>query len=148
MNTNPDNCAAEILEVVPHVMRTIRREMRSRRGAGLSIPQFRALLFIDRQKQAALVDVSEHLGLTGATTCRMIDELVEHGLLLSRPSTTDRRKIVLTMTGLGQAMLESARGGTLACLDELLQPLQPDERRTVTQAMEILRKAFAGGGES
>ena len=40
VSANPDSCAAEILEVVPQVMHTIRREMRSRRAAGLSIPQF------------------------------------------------------------------------------------------------------------
>ena len=101
VSANPDSCAAEILEVVPQVMHTIRREMRSRRAAGLSVPQFRALIFINRQQQAALVEVSEHLELTGATTCRMMDELVERGLILSRPSTVDRRKIAA-------AFLESA----------------------------------------
>jgi DNA-binding MarR family transcriptional regulator len=147
MHANPDPCAAEILEVVPQVMRTIRREMRSRRAAGLSIPQFRALIFINRQQQAALVEVSEHLGLTGATTCRMIEELVRRGLVLSRPSTVDRRKIVLTITEPGRAVLEAAHAGTLARLDEVLGSLDPSERQAVAQAMSILRWAFAAAGE-
>jgi len=147
MSANPDSCAAEILEVVPQVMHTIRREMRSRRAAGLSVPQFRALIFINRQRQAALVEVSEHLELTGATTCRMMDELVERGLILSRPSTVDRRKIVLTITEPGRALLEAARAGTLARLDDLLASLQPAELAAVAQAMGILRQAFAGAGE-
>jgi DNA-binding MarR family transcriptional regulator len=147
MSTESDTCAAEILEAVPRVMRTIRHEMRSRRAAGLSVPQFRALIFINRQKQAALVEVSEHLGLTGATTCRMMDELVRRGLILSRPSTVDRRKIVLTITEQGRAVLEAAHHGTLARLDELLAPLLPAERAAVIQAMHILRRAFSNAGE-
>jgi DNA-binding MarR family transcriptional regulator len=148
MIANPDTCASEILEVVPQVMRTIRREMRSRRAAGLSIPQFRALIFINRQQQAALVEVSEHIGLTGATTCRMMDELVGRGLILSRPSTVDRRKIVLTITEQGREVLEAAHAGTLARLEDLLRSLQPAQRAAVTQAMGILRQAFASDDEN
>ncbi len=147
MPSTPDSCASEILEVVPQVMRTIRREMRSRRATGLSVPQFRALIFIHRQGQAALVEVSEHIGLTGATTCRMMDELVSRGLILSRPSTVDRRKIVLTVTEQGRGVLEAAHAGTLARLDDLLAPLQPAERSAVIQAMDILRQAFAKESE-
>ena len=70
MNISPvlDTCAAEILEVVPQVMRTIRTEMRQRRASGLSVPQFRAMIFVNRQGQGSLVEVAESLGLTSATT--------------------------------------------------------------------------------
>ncbi len=145
MNTTPaiDACAAEILDVVPLVMRTIKREMRQRRASGLSVPQFRAMIFINRQGQAALVQVAEHLGLTSATTCRMMDELVARRLVLSRPSTIDRRKITLTLTGEGQAVLENARLGTLQRLEELLAGLSPEENAAILQAMSVLRRAFA-----
>ena len=145
MNTSPaiDACAAEILDVVPLLMRTIKREMRQRRASGLSVPQFRAMIFINRQGQAALVQVAEHLGLTSATTCRMMDELVARQLVLSRPSTIDRRKITLTLTGEGQAVLENARQGTLRRLEELVAGLSPEECSAVLQAMSVLRRAFA-----
>ena len=145
MNTSPaiDACAAEILDVVPLVMRTIKHEMRQRRATGLSVPQFRAMIFINRQGQAALVQVAEHLGLTSATTCRMMDELVARQLVNSRPSTIDRRKITLTLTSQGQAVLENARLGTLQRLEELLAGLSPEENAGVLQAMALLRRAFA-----
>jgi DNA-binding MarR family transcriptional regulator len=142
MKSNPDQCAADLLEVVPLVMRTIRGEMRSRRVEGLSVPQFRAMLHVDRQAQTSLTEVAEHLGLTTPTTCRMIDDLVARGLVLSQPSTVDRRKIVLSLTGAGRASLEAARQGTLDRLEELLAPLAPDERATVIQATRILARAF------
>jgi len=143
MDANSDICAAELLEVVPLVMRTIKGEMRSRRAAGLSVPQFRTLLRVNRQPQTSLTEVAEHLGLTTPTTCRMIDDLVARGLVLSQPSTVDRRKIMLSLTGAGRASLEDARQGTLDCLEELLAPLAPDERAAVIQAMRILQRTFA-----
>jgi DNA-binding MarR family transcriptional regulator len=143
MNQQSDPTAAELLDVMPLVMRTIKLEMRSRRAEGLSVPQFRAMLHVNRQTQTSLTEVAEHLGLTSATTCRMIDDLVERGLVLSRPSTIDRRKIVLSLTGAGQANQEAARRGTLARLEELLAPLTADERAAVVQAMHILQSAFA-----
>src|SRR5512135_541627 len=145
MNTTPaiDDCAAELLDVVPLVMRTIKREMRQRRASGLSVPQFRAMILIDRQGQAALVQVAEHLGLTSATACRMMDELVARQLVLSRPSTIDRRKITLTLTSEGQAVLETARQGTLQRLEELLADLSSEENAAILQAMAFLRRAFA-----
>ncbi len=145
MNISPvlDTCAAEILEVVPQVMRTIKSEMRQRRASGLSVPQFRAMIFLDRQGQASLVEVAEHMALTSATTCRMMDELVARQLVLSRPSTIDRRKIILTLTSEGQTVLETARQGTLDRLDELLATLSAEERAVIFQSMALLRWAFA-----
>src|SRR5512146_2513908 len=145
MNSFPalDSCAAEILDVVPQVMRTIKREMRQRRASGLSVPQFRAMIFINRQGKPALVEVAEYLGLTSATTCRMMDELVARQLVLSRPSTIDRRKIVLTLTDEGREVLEKARQGTLDRLEELLAALTAEERAIIFQSMGLLRRAFA-----
>jgi DNA-binding MarR family transcriptional regulator len=142
MNAESDQTAAELLEVVPLVMRTIKLEMRSRRAEGLSVPQFRAMLHVNRQSQTSLTEVADYLGLTSATTCRLIDDLVGRGLVLSQPSTVDRRKIVLSLTGAGRANLEAARRGTLARLEELLAPLPPDQRALVVQSMRILQGAF------
>ncbi len=141
-----DACAAEILDLVPLMMRTIKHEMRQRRASGLSVPQFRAMLFIDRQGQAALVQVAGYLGLTSATACRMMDELVARRLVLSRPSKIDRRKIALTLTAEGQAVLESARQGTLRRLEELLGSLTGAENAAILQAMDALRRAFTSPG--
>jgi DNA-binding MarR family transcriptional regulator len=148
MNANSDQTAAELLEVVPLVMRTIKLEMRSRRAEGLSVPQFRAMLSINRQPHISLTEVAEYLGLTSATTCRIIDDLVSRGLVLSQPSTVDRRKIVLSLTGAGQANLEAARRGTLDRLEELLASLAADERALVVQAMHILQGAFTPANET
>ena len=69
--------AAAIMDVVPLVHARIRTEMRSYRMPGLSIPQFRALIYLFRHENASLSDVAEHLNLKLPSTSKLINALVE-----------------------------------------------------------------------
>ncbi|MGA2378038.1 MAG: MarR family transcriptional regulator, partial [Spirochaetia bacterium] len=64
MTRKEDECAREVLDVVPSVMRFIRTEMRSHRALDLTVPQFRSLVIIERAAGTSLTGVAEHLGLT------------------------------------------------------------------------------------
>ena len=64
MVATTEECARELLEVVPLVMRDIRTQMRSERTPDLTVPQFRTMLFIDRNMGASLSEVAEHIGIT------------------------------------------------------------------------------------
>ena len=55
------------MEVVPLVMRHIRTGMRTHRMRGLSVPQFRTLIFLNRNEGACLSQVAEHVGVTLAS---------------------------------------------------------------------------------
>jgi DNA-binding MarR family transcriptional regulator len=75
------DCAREILDVKPVVMRFIRAEMRRHRAPGLSVPQFRTLVFIERSEGSSLGTVAEHLGLTPPSACKLVDGLRERRLI-------------------------------------------------------------------
>jgi DNA-binding MarR family transcriptional regulator len=143
-----DLCAAAILETVPLVMRTVRAEMRRRRPADLSVPQFRALGFVRRHPGTSLSDVAEHLGLTLSAVSTLIDHLVTRELIERAVNPDNRRRATLTLTGLGQSTLEAAHAHTRARLVELLAPLSAADRALIAQAMQILRPVFAAGDAS
>jgi len=148
MITSPDVCAQEILEVVPVVMRTIRAEMRRHRTADLSVPQFRTLAFIDRNVDASLSDVAEHIGLTLPSMSKIVDGLVARKLVTRQTHATDRRRMMLALTARGLTALQTSREATRACLAEDLAALSDRQRETIAQAMEILRPVFAPRGEA
>src|SRR5512139_1499958 len=148
MATSPDTCAQGILEVVPTVMRTIRAEMRRHRTADLSVPQFRTLAFIDRQADASLSDVAEHIGLTLPSMSKIVEGLVVRKLVTRQTHPTDRRRMTLALTARGQTALQSSRAATRACLAEDLAALSDRQRETIVQAMEIVRPVFALPGEA
>ena len=76
MDRAVESCAREVLDTVPLVMRFIRDQVRRRRTAGLSLPQFRTLIFLNRIKNSSLSAVAEHLGLSLPAMSRLINGLV------------------------------------------------------------------------
>jgi MarR family transcriptional regulator for hemolysin len=146
MTTSPAVCAQEVLDVVPVVMRTIRAEMRRHRTADLSIPQFRTLNYINRQADASLSDVAEHIGLTLPSMSKIVDGLVARKFVTRQTHPIDRRRMTLALTARGLTALETSRAATRACLAEDLAALSDRQREIVAQAMEILRPVFTSQG--
>ena len=57
-------CAQQVLASVPVLMREIRAAMRRAAPEGLTVPQFRALIFAQRQPGGSVGDLAAHLGVT------------------------------------------------------------------------------------
>jgi MarR family transcriptional regulator for hemolysin len=142
MPATPEECAQELLEVVPTVMTHIRTQMRSRRTPDLTIPQFRTLVFVERNTDASLSDVAEHLGLTLPSTSKLVDDLLKNGLMTREEHPVDRRRIKLAVTSQGLKILEVSRKGTLAYLAEKLGDTSVDELEAIVKAAQALRLVF------
>jgi DNA-binding MarR family transcriptional regulator len=141
-------CARQVLEAVPLVMRAIRAEMRSQRESDLSVPQFRVLVYLNRHEGASLSDIAEHMGLTLPSMSKMIDGLVNRQLVARRLNPADRRRVTLAPTARGRSAMLAAHKATESRLAERLTVVPPEERRTIGQAMQILAAAFASGQEA
>ena len=142
MDSPARQCAREILETVPLVMRFMRDQVRLRRTAGLSLPQFRALLFLSRAKNSSLSAVAGHLGLSLPAMSRLINGLVDDRLVERQLVSTNRRQIALTLTARGQATLEKGRYVIRLHLADSLKNLPATEQKTVQRAMRVLHKVF------
>ncbi|RJX32467.1 MAG: MarR family transcriptional regulator [Desulfarculus sp.] len=136
-------CAAELLDSVLLVMQAIRVEMRSRRTPDLTIPQFRALIFINRLPGGTLSELAENVGLTTPSMSKMIEGLVGKGLVRRESCAQDRRRVNLTLTASGRALLEQARGGSQQALAQRLSSLPVQERQSLVQAMRSLARVFS-----
>src|ERR1700736_72793 len=137
-----DDCAREVLDVVPAVMRPLRQQMRSHRAAGLSIPQFRSLCFVERYDGASLSAVADHLDLSLPTVSRMVNGLVQRGYMQRRSSVDDRRHMSLSLRARGQAVMREARQATQEFLVEKFKAFSADQREAMVIAMHALRDAF------
>lgn len=142
MRVSPEECAREVLDVVPAVMRTIRAEMRRHRLRGLSVPQFRTLTFLDRRPGGSLSDVAEHVGLTLAPMSRIVDGLVRRELVVRETNSSDRRRVTLALSPAGKMTLQQARRETQASLAGRLRHLSDAEREGVVRALRALAGIF------
>jgi len=143
MTTTSEDVARSLLEVVPIVMKEIRSEMRSRRAPDLTVPQFRALAFVDRNAGASLANVASHMGLTPPSVSRLIDGLMVRGLITREDRPEDRRRVKLAVTDQGVNVLENSRRGTLNYLAGKLEKTNVIDRDGIINAMETIRSIFA-----
>ncbi len=138
MSAAVEECARELLEVVPLVMREIRSQMRSQRIPDLTVPQFRTLLFVDRNAGSSLSEVAEHIGITLPSASKLVDDLIRHGLMTREEHLKDRRRVRLAVTTQGFKILRASEKGTLHYLAKKLGSTSAEEREAITKAMKAL----------
>jgi len=143
MRSSMDECTREVLETVPSVMRVIRNELRKHRAQELSVPQFRTLNFLSRNKGASLSEVAEHIGLTLPSMSTLVDGLVTRNFAVRRTHPRDRRRVTLELTDRGHMILRSARDATRDYLAQKLESISLEDRSKVAESMRILRSIFA-----
>ncbi len=138
----PEACARSVMESIPHVMRFMRSKMRRHRAAALSVPQFRAMAFVDGHPRACLYHLADHLGVTRPTASVIVERLVQRGLLARRTDPRERRRIALTLTPEGARQLEDARRATRSEIAKVLAPLPGEALDRIAEGLGLLHEAF------
>jgi len=142
MKSRFQQCAEEVLDVIPLVMRSIRTEMRGHRSPGLSVPQFRALAFTGMNAGATLGQLADHLGLMPPAASAIVERLVTLNLIERSASSSDRRRICLALTTTGREKLTATRKVARKCLQERFSPRAGAECGQILSAMKKLRGIF------
>jgi len=134
--------AQQVMDVVPLVMRTIRAKLRERRAADISVPQFRAMAYINRNEGASLSVLSTHIGLTLPSMSKLIDGLVSRKLINRTGHSQDRRRVCLSLTPQGREELNAAYGHTQKYIAEKMSSLAEEDIKSISRAMQVLRELF------
>jgi DNA-binding MarR family transcriptional regulator len=139
------DCAWELLDAGPPMMWHIRKSMRGHR-AGLSMPQFRAMVKISNEPSVSLSCVAEHLAFSLPTTSRIIAGLVDKGFLKRQGNTDDRRQMSLGITSRGQLVLSAAWSAAQESMAAELKRYTPQQRAKVAEAMRLVKGLFGSLG--
>ena len=134
-------CARELLDALPPLMWFIRKKMRTFRR-GLSVPQFRALVYVENNRGACVRAVADHLGASMPTTSRIIATLVRRGLLIRQACSQDRRQHALSLASRGQSVLKTAWRQTERELAEQLARLSATQRKAIVESTAALKSVF------
>ena len=128
-----------MMDVMPKAMQSLREEMRQGRGDRLTVPQFRVLAGVNRGV-AANKDLGELLGVSEAAISRMVDHLVQDGLIKKSIHKSDRRQSVLSLTIDGSSLYNFIRGDARQRLMEKLEVLPNEKLEIVIKGLEILKE--------
>ncbi len=141
------DCASGILEAVPYTIGFIRQHMRKHRK-GLSVMQFRSLVWVERNPNNTLSALAEFLGASLPTTSRIVAGLVANGYLTRVGRADDRRQVALGITESGRAVLHVAWSETREEVARHLGGLSDDEQAKIAEAMQLLMSVFGSKGSA
>ncbi|MGC8633272.1 MAG: MarR family winged helix-turn-helix transcriptional regulator [Candidatus Limnocylindrales bacterium] len=146
---SPDDVASVILEGVPLIMRAIRARMREGRPAGISVAQFRALLYLRRRPGSGLSEIADQLGTSVPAASELVSRLVREDLVERELDPLERRRIRLTLSPAGAAQLDRAQEAAASWVRAMVRDLDPGRQRAIVEAIvELLRLVVASGPPS
>jgi DNA-binding MarR family transcriptional regulator len=129
--------AARLHSASIRLLRLLRREDDS---SGLSAPRLSALsvlVFVGPQSLAELAAAEQ---VRPPTMSRIVDGLVEAGLVTREVKPGDRRSVRIAATEEGRRLLDAGRERRVRALTLRLSRLAESERRALTRGVEILEQ--------
>jgi DNA-binding MarR family transcriptional regulator len=141
--TTADQVAITILETLPPSMRAIREQMRAGRIDGMSVAQFRLLIFVRRNPGTSLSPLAEHLATSLPAASQLVERLVQIGLLTRGPHPESRRRIEVHLTPAGAAALAQCDARTRAWLCDRLSGLDEADLERIEGSLRELSGLLA-----
>lgn len=125
------------------ITRTARR-LRQEAGGGLSPTVIAALASIERHQVLTPGELARIEGVQRPTVTRVVNRLVEAGLIERREDPEDRRSALLSVSDEGHSYLDAHRSRKSAWLANLIEEMPEEDAETLARAAEILSQALEG----
>lgn len=113
-------------------------------GSELTLAQLLALHFISAKAPVTLITLSELLGTRPPATSAMVDRLTRAGLVRRTPDHTDRRRVLLAVTGQASAMIGKIDLQTARRLQVVLNNMGAAAQRCLTEVIKDTARRLAG----
>jgi DNA-binding MarR family transcriptional regulator len=129
---------------VADLLLRVSRRLQRRVAAGLAPlgvtqAQVRALRALDREHRPVRMGVlAERLDVVPRSATSLIDALAAAGLVRREPDPDDRRAVAVSLTPEGRLTLVSVRRVRRQVADELLAPLDQDQRAALRSLLETV----------
>jgi DNA-binding MarR family transcriptional regulator len=89
----------------------------------VSVSQFRVLVVLAGHGDTRLNDLASRLGVGASTALRAVDRLVAAGLVHRRENPANRREVVISLTGRGQAAVDEVTGRRRTAIAAIVQQM-------------------------
>ncbi len=134
--------ATRVINIIPSVMRWIHTEVRQQKSTCLTIPQLRALAFVQINPCLSLAALAEYLGVTSASTSTMVERLVQKEFLTRAEHPKLRRQVILSLTDAGEEHLKKVRQELCDRIVDKLGHLPADRLENLLNGLEELSQIF------
>ena len=114
----------------------VRRRLRT--SFDITLPRFDLLAQLERTPQGmTLGELSQRMMVSNGNVTGLVDRLVEQGLITRRPSPTDRRAQIVSLTTRGRKFFRAMARTNADWIGEIFGGLEPDD---IASLMQLLAK--------
>jgi DNA-binding MarR family transcriptional regulator len=138
--------AADLLSLPPLVFRIIRKKIIKTTLADLDVDikftHYEVLRLLDQEGTLHIARIGEQLALAKAQMTRLIDHLVELGLVEREPDAADRRTLNIALTGAGRCFVRQHEETIVNAVRDNMSSLEPAELESLCLALRNVRDAL------
>ena len=131
--------AGQVLDVIPGVMKLLRRELRAAAQSELSIPQHRVLAHLYGGYSTS-AELAELQGVSLPAISKMIDGLAKQGFIRRSFKQGNRKQVFLKLTDKGRARYIKSKEMAQARLAVNLAELSLNDQATLEKGLKVLER--------
>src|SRR5437764_15143564 len=106
-----------------------------------SLPQMATLLLLDEEGELTIKQVAEDLGRSVSATSRLLDQLVERGMVSRREDERDRRSKRIAITEKGRLLIATLEQRRADVQIAVMEYYSAEEQVEINRAMSLLAEA-------
>jgi DNA-binding MarR family transcriptional regulator len=137
MNYRTEQMAAQLHSVSMRMLRVLRREDEE---AGMSASRLSALSVIVFAGPISLAELAAAEHVRPPTMSRIVENLVQDGLVTRDTDASDRRMVRIAATDAGRAVLDDGRTRRVQAIGGRLEKLADSERRALSRGLELMER--------
>ena len=132
-------------QLMPQIMRGIQLDFFVKRG--VTQTQFLVMAAVRAYTRCTMSTLAKNLHISMPTASGLVERLVRSGFLRRIPQSEDRRQVVVTLTGKGEAFFKEFESVVRHRWEEVLVSLDEDELRAFHDVIQKLRQQLQMTGD-
>ena len=136
---NDQELSTELRTVVTRLIKKLRSE--SPTHAKLSLTERSVIKLLDKQKEMLPNEIAKVEKVTTQSMSQILNRLFALGYITRKPSETDKRKVIISLSEAGQAILHAVRNEVDEWLSKAIQTTcSAEDKAILRQALGPLNK--------
>src|SRR3954470_9046037 len=129
-NTNLHKAAERLADIFTSLQRSFIITLSTKLARGnVSFPQYHLLGFLAQQEHLTMTEIAQRMGHTTAAATGLVDRLEKLGHAKRTHAKDDRRKILVSITPSGKALVDEVRNDMVDNLLEMMAHLEPSDQK-------------------
>jgi len=112
------------------------------RGGSLTLPQMHTLEILGQHPPMRMKELAAKMGVTTGTLTVTVDRLEKRGLVTRAPNESDRRSVLVELTGPGRIHFEEHHKLHLDLTRDLAAALDENQSAALADILRTLNQAF------